>query len=50
MAWERAERLALGVHKPKPVRDDLTEVIAVLARMLEEYHEKRPDKPLRRHY
>ena len=46
--WEMHERMRLG--RPKPVTDDLTTVIGVLDRMLTEYHETRPARPLKRHY
>jgi hypothetical protein len=50
LSWEAQERLHLATPPPKPtVTDDLTKVIALLGRMLTEYHEKRPDRPLRRH-
>ena len=50
LSWEARERLHLDPPPPRPtLPDDLTQVIALLAAMLTEYHDKRPDRPLRRH-
>ena len=49
-SWESRERLHLNPpDKPPTVEDNITAAIRVLDRMLTEYHDKRPDRPLRRH-
>lgn len=50
LSWEARERLHLAAPlPPPPVEDDLTQVIALLAALLTEYHDTRPkNRRLRR--